>query len=55
LANRAIKGYLKRDSPLHLARTLLPLEKAEVFIDNEKSTTDVGPNVRYLLGVEEAR
>jgi len=26
-----------------------------VFIDNEKTTTDVGPNARYLLGAEEAR
>ncbi len=26
-----------------------------MFIANEKSTTDVGPNVRYLLGAEEAR
>jgi hypothetical protein len=26
-----------------------------VFIDNEKATTDVGPNARYLLGAEEAR
>jgi hypothetical protein len=55
LVNGAIKGYLKRDSPLHLATTLLPLETAAVFIDNEKSTTDVGPNARYLLGAKEAR
>ena len=26
-----------------------------VFIDNKKSTTDVRPNVCYLLGAEEAR
>ena len=26
-----------------------------MFIDNKKSTTDVGPNVRYLLGAKEAR
>jgi hypothetical protein len=25
-----------------------------VFIDNEKTTTDVGSNARYLLGAEEA-
>ncbi len=49
LANRAIKGYLERDSPPHLATTLVPLEKAAVFIDNKKSTTDVGPNVRYQI------
>ncbi len=55
LANRAIKGYLEQVSPTPPAKTLLPLEKAAVFIDNEKSTTDVGPNVRLLLGTEEAR
>jgi len=55
LANRAIKGYLERDSPNPLAPSLLPLEKAAVFINNEKATTDVGPNARYLLGAEEAR
>jgi len=55
LANRAVKGYLERVSPTTPATTLLPLEKAAVFIGNEKSTTDVGPNVRFLLGTEEAR
>jgi len=55
LANRAVKGYLERDSPTHRYTSLLPLEKAAVFIDNEKTTTDVGPNARYLLGAEEAR
>jgi len=55
LANRAVKGYLERDSPAHRATSLLPLEKAVVFIDNEKTTTDVGSNARYLLGAEEAR
>ncbi len=55
LVNRAIKGYLERDSPTQPGTTLLPLEKAAVFIDNEKWTTNVGPNVRYLLGAEEAR
>ncbi len=55
LANRAVKGYLERDSPTYRATSLLPLEKAAVFIDNVKTTTDVGPNVRYLLGAEEAR
>ena len=37
------------------ASSLLPLEKAVVFINNEKTTTDVGSNARYLLGAEEAR
>ncbi len=55
LANRAIKGYLERQSPRPRVTTLLPLEKAAVFIGNEKSTTDVGPNVRFLLGTKEAR
>jgi hypothetical protein len=55
LANRAIKGYLERVSPTPPAMTLLPLEKAAVFIDNKKLTTDVGPNVRFLLETEAAR
>ncbi len=55
LANRAIKGYLERVSPTLPATTLLPLEKAAVFIDNKKLTTDVGPNARFLLGAQEAR
>jgi hypothetical protein len=55
LANRAVKGYLKRDSPSRRATSLLPLEKAAVFINNKKTTTDVGPNARYLLGAEEVR
>ena len=55
LANRAIKGYLERQSPTPRVTTLLPLEKAAVFIGTKKSTTDVGPNVRFLLGTEEAR
>ncbi len=55
LANRAVKGYLERDSPTHRSTSLLPLEKAAVFIDNEKTTTDMGPNAWYLLGADEAR
>jgi hypothetical protein len=55
LANRAVKGYLERDSPAHRISSLLPLEKAAVFIDNKKTTTDVGSNARYLLRAEEAR
>jgi hypothetical protein len=55
LANRAVKGYLERDLPTHRSTSLLPLEKAAVFIDNEKTTTGVGPNARYLLGAEKAR
>ena len=34
---------------------MLPLEKAAVFIGNKKSITDVGPNVRFLLGTEKPR
>jgi hypothetical protein len=55
LANRAVKGYLERDSPTPKSTSLLPQEKAAVFMDNQKTTTDVGPNARYLLGAEEAR
>ena len=55
LANRAIKGYLEWDLPAHRDISHLPLEKAVVFIDNEKTTTNVGSNARYLLDAEEAR
>ena len=55
LANRAVKGYLEQDSLAHKAVSLLLLEKAVVFIDNEKTTTDMGSNAGYLLGAEEAR
>ncbi len=55
LANRAIKGYLERQSPTPRVTTLLSLETAAVFIGTEKLTTDVGPNVRFLLGTEESR
>ncbi len=55
LANRAVKGYLEWDLPTYRATSLFPLEKAAVFIDNKKTTTDVGSNVQYLLGAEEAR
>ena len=55
LANRAVKGFLERGLPSQIATTLLPLEKATMCIDDEKATTDVGPNARYLLGAEEAR
>jgi hypothetical protein len=55
LANRAIKGYLECQSPMPRVTTLLPLEKGAVFIGTKKSTTDVGPNVCFLLGTEEAR
>jgi hypothetical protein len=36
-------------------RQLLPLEKIAVFVDNKKMTTDVGKEVRFYLGKEEAR
>ena len=55
LANRSVKGYLERGSPAQIATKLLPLERAAVFIDGEKATTDVGSQVRYVLGAEEAR
>ena len=55
LANRSVKGYLERGSPAQIATKLLPLERAAVFIDGEKATTDVGSQARYVLGTEEAR
>jgi len=55
LANRSVKGYLERGSPAQIKTKLLPLERAAVFINGEKATTDVGSQARYVLGAEEAR
>jgi len=41
LANKSVKGYLEQDSPTPRTTSLLSIEKAAVFIDNEKTTTDV--------------
>lgn len=42
LANRAIKGYLEQQSPMPRGTTLLPLEKAAVFIGTKKSASYSG-------------
>ncbi len=50
LANRAIKGYLERHSPLPGATTLLPLEKAAMFIADQEINNGCGTKCPVLTG-----
>jgi hypothetical protein len=54
LANGAVRHYLSYSSPVTRKLQLLPLEKAIVFVGTEKMTTDVGPEVCFQLGREDA-
>ena len=54
LANGAIKQYLSNSTPILRQLQLLPLKKAAVFVGTKKMTTDVGPEVHFQLGREEA-
>ena len=54
LANGAIPQYLSNSAPISRKLQLLPLEKAVVFLGTKKIKTDVGPEVRFQNGREEA-
>ncbi len=54
LANNAIARYLTRGRVRDDGPHFLPLEKAAVVLDRVKLTTDVGPEARVQLGMEEA-
>jgi hypothetical protein len=54
LTNGAVRHYLSYWSPVNQKLRLLPLEKAAVFVGTEKMMTDVGPEVRFQLGREDA-
>ncbi len=54
LANGAVRHYLSHSSPVTQKLQLLPLEKAAVFMGIENMTTDVGPEVCFQLGREDA-
>ncbi len=54
LANGAVRHYLSYSSPVSRKLQLLPLEKAAVFVGTKKMTMDVGPEVRFQLGKEDA-
>ncbi len=54
LANGAVRHYLSYSSPVSWKQQLLPLEKAAVFVGTKKMTMDVGPEVRFQLGREDA-
>ncbi len=53
LANGAVARYLS-GGVHHLGQKFLPFEKAAVVLDGVKLTTDVGAEVRYRLGKEDA-
>ncbi len=54
LANGAVKHYLSYSSPVSWKLQLLPLEKAAVFVGTEKMMMDVGLEVRFQCGREDA-
>ncbi len=54
LANGAVRRYLSASTPITWNLQLLPLEKAAVFVGSEKMMTDVGPEVCFQLGREDA-
>ncbi len=54
LANGAVRHYLSYSSLVTRKLQLLPLEKAAMFVGTEKMTMDVGPEVHFQLGREDA-
>ncbi len=54
LANNANARYLAHGRVKDEGPYFLPLEKAAVVLDGAKLTTNVGPEVRVRLGMEEA-
>jgi hypothetical protein len=54
LANGVVMGYLPHSTLVIPKLQLLPLEKAAVFVGTKKMTTDVGPEICFQLGKEEA-
>ncbi len=55
LAKGAVLRYLSDITQEGRGTQLLPLEKASIVVNGEKLTTNVGQEVRYTLGHEEAR
>jgi hypothetical protein len=55
LAKGAVLRYLSDITQEGRGTQLLPLEKVAIVINGEKITTDVGQEVRYALGHEEAK
>jgi hypothetical protein len=54
LANGAVSQYLLSGFAQVRASQLLPMEKVAIIHNGTKLTTDVGADVRYCLGKEEA-
>jgi hypothetical protein len=55
LAKGAVLRYLSDTTQKRRGIQLLPLEKVAIVMNGEKLTTDVGQEVRYALGHEEAK
>ena len=55
LAKSAVHRSMIQVAPENRGKQLLPLEKAAVFVNNIKLTTDVAKEVRFCLGEVEAR
>jgi hypothetical protein len=54
LANGEVRHYLSYSSPVSRKLQLLPPEKAAVLVGTKKMTTNVGPEVHFQLGREDA-
>ncbi len=54
LANSAATRYLSKQTKPSRPDQFLPLESAAIVLDSVKLTTDVGVEVRFHLGKEEA-
>ena len=55
LAKSAVLRSMQGGTPVDRGQQLLPMEKAAVFVNGKKLTTDVSKEVRFHLGYEEAR
>ena len=55
LAKSAVARSMEGGAPAQRGKQLLPLERAAVFVEGNKITTDVAEDVRFCLGLEEAR
>jgi hypothetical protein len=55
LAKSAVLRSMRGGALVERGKQLLPLEKAAVFVNNVKLTSDVSREVRFNLGYEEAR
>ena len=55
LAKSAVHHSMIQEAPENRGKQLLPLERAAVFVNNIKLTTDVAKDVCFCLGEVEAQ